>query len=209
MTQSTAAGQPRPRNGRLDKYAERKRELALSALSTLAELGYARTSLRDIAKACGNSLGVIHYYFKDKAELISYCVGLYKQEFIDDMHTAVDSADSAETLRRQMFHVLVRSVRERPNEHRLWYDIRAQALFDEAFRPAMWDIDRDIEAATARFLERLGELSGKRVLLEAGTAYALLDGLFQRYLLRHTVGEADACERFEQDLATVVDSMLG
>ena len=208
MTRSTVAGQRRPRNGRLDKYAERKRELAFTALSTLSELGYAQTSLRDIAKASGNSLGVIHYYFKDKVELISYCVALYKQEFIDDIHAAVDGATSPEGLRRQMFQVLVRSVRDRPKEHRLWYDIRAQALFDETFRPAMWAIDRDIEAATARFLARLGELSGTSVRLDAGTAYALLDGLFQRYLLRHIVGESGACERFEQDLVTVVDAMF-
>ncbi|WP_158227172.1 TetR/AcrR family transcriptional regulator [Mangrovitalea sediminis] len=209
MTQSTTASQQRPRNPRPEKYAERKRELAQTALSTLAELGYARTSLRDIAKASGCSLGVIHYYFTDKVELIGYCVGLYKQDFVEDINRAVDSACSAEMLRRQMFQVLVCSVRDNPKEHRLWYDIRAQALFDETFRPAMWDIDSQIEAATGRFLSRLGELSRRPVRVDAGTAYALLDGLFQRYLLRHIIGEERACERFEKDLATVVDGMLG
>jgi AcrR family transcriptional regulator len=35
---------------RVDKFAERRAELAEAALQTLSELGYARTSLREIAE---------------------------------------------------------------------------------------------------------------------------------------------------------------
>ena len=38
-----------PRQG-VDKFAERRAELAEAALKTLSELGYARTSLREIAQ---------------------------------------------------------------------------------------------------------------------------------------------------------------
>ncbi|WP_278257968.1 TetR family transcriptional regulator [Nocardioides convexus] len=49
-----------------DKHDERRRALAESALRTLGELGYARSSLREIANNSEFSHGVVHYYFTDK-----------------------------------------------------------------------------------------------------------------------------------------------
>ena len=70
---------PRRRGARpADKYDERRNQLAESALQTLGELGYARTSLREIANNSEFSHGVVHYYFQDKLELIVYCVRYYK-----------------------------------------------------------------------------------------------------------------------------------
>lgn len=204
MTQSATAS----RGPRIDKYEERKRELGRDALSVLSELGYARTSLRDIAKASGFSLGVLHYYFVDKVELISYCVGLYKQDFVEQIQLAVDQATDAGHLRERVFGVLVASVEREPEKHRLWYDIRAQSLFDETFRPAMWRIDRQIESVITAFFVRLTELSGQTPQVGPGSAYAMLDGLFQRYLLRHLNGEDGACGDFRQALSQAVDAMM-
>ena len=54
-------------NGR-SRYSDRRQELAQHALSALAELGFARLNLREIASRSGVALGVIHYYFEDKKE---------------------------------------------------------------------------------------------------------------------------------------------
>lgn len=204
MTQSVRAS----RGARIDKYEERKRELGRDALNVLSELGYARTSLRDIAKASGFSLGVLHYYFVDKVELISYCVGLYKQDFVEQIQLAVDQASTADSLRTRVFGVLVASVEREPEKHRLWYDIRAQSLFDETFRPAMWRIDRQIESVITAFFVQLADLSGRTAQIGPGSAYAMLDGLFQRYLLRHLNGDARACEDFRHALGQAVDAMM-
>lgn len=204
MTQSATAS----RGPRIDKYEERKRELGRGALNVLSELGYARTSLRDIAKESGFSLGVLHYYFVDKVELINYCVSLYKQDFVEQIQLAVDQATGAEHLRERVFGVLVASVGREPEKHRLWYDIRAQSLFDETFRPAMWRIDRQIESVITAFFARLAELSGQTARVGPGSAYAMLDGLFQRYLLRHLNGDTRACDQFRQALDQAVDALM-
>ena len=65
-----------------DKYDERRTQLAISALATLGELGYARTSLREIAQNSAFSHGVVHYYFADKFELITHCVRYYKAQCV-------------------------------------------------------------------------------------------------------------------------------
>src|SRR4030095_5336769 len=66
----------------VDKYDERRTQLAISALATLGELGYARTSLREIANNSEFSHGVVHYYFANKVELITHCVRYYKAQCV-------------------------------------------------------------------------------------------------------------------------------
>ena len=76
----------------VDKFAERRAQLAAAALQTLAEQGYARTSLRDIAQHSDFSHGVLHYYFSDKIELITYCVRQYKAECVTRYDSIVATA---------------------------------------------------------------------------------------------------------------------
>jgi AcrR family transcriptional regulator len=61
----------------VEKFTERRAELAEAALQTLSELGYARTSVREIAQNSAFSHGVLHYYFNDKVDLILCSVRLY------------------------------------------------------------------------------------------------------------------------------------
>ena len=67
---------------RVDKFAERRAELAEAALQTLSALGYARTSLREIAQNSEFSHGVLHYYFSDKVDLILCSVRQYKSRCV-------------------------------------------------------------------------------------------------------------------------------
>ena len=80
LAENTAAQRKDDRISRrqVDKFAERRAQLAESALLTLSELGYARTSLREIAQNSDFSHGVLHYYFRDKVDLITHCVREYK-----------------------------------------------------------------------------------------------------------------------------------
>ena len=164
-----------------DKRAEKKRELAESAILTLAQLGYANTSLRDIATQSGVSVGVIHYYFEDKIDLISYCVRQYKAEFVAKMETIIESSTSPDSIVEGFIDGLVRTIEEDADAHRLWYDIRSQALFDENFRATVEEIEGSLIAIVRRLLDGLGA-SG----VDPIDAYTTLDGRF-RYCLQHFV----------------------
>ena len=65
-----------------DKFNARRIELAEAALETLGELGFARTSLREIAQNSAFTHGVFHYYFSDKLDLICCCVRHYKAKCV-------------------------------------------------------------------------------------------------------------------------------
>ena len=116
----------------VDKFAERRAQLAAAALQTLAEQGYARTSLRDIAQNSDFSHGVLHYYFSDKIELITYCVRQYKAECVTRYDSIVASAGSAGELKQGFGAAMAATLREDATMHRLWYDLRNQSLFDDS-----------------------------------------------------------------------------
>ena len=82
----------------VDKFAERRAQLAEAALQTLSELGYARTSLREIAQNSEFSHGVLHYYFSDKVDLITHCVRHYKARCVTRYDEIVATAQTAEEL---------------------------------------------------------------------------------------------------------------
>jgi AcrR family transcriptional regulator len=80
----------------VDKFSARRIELAEAALETLAELGYAKTSLREIAQKSEFTHGVLHYYFRDKVDLICCCVRHYKAKCVtryDQVTAAAQSRD--------------------------------------------------------------------------------------------------------------------
>ena len=76
--------------------------------------------------------------------------------------------------------------------HRLWYDLRAQALFEDAFRNDVVEIDKSLERMIWRIVSRYAELGGTHPALSSSVLYALFDGLFQSALLKHLSGDNGA-----------------
>jgi AcrR family transcriptional regulator len=194
----------RARRSPADKFEDRRRELADAALLTLAELGYARTSLRTIAENTSFSHGVLHYYFRDKVELITYCVQRYKVACVQRYDAVVSGADTADGLAAACGEGLAATLREDAVLHRLWYDLRAQALFEPAFRADVAEIDDSLQAMIWRVVTGYAALGGRTPTVTPGFAYALFDGLFGQALARHLDGSQDAVD----DLRTGAQDLL-
>jgi AcrR family transcriptional regulator len=197
---------PRPRD---HKFAERRAELGEAALTTLAELGYARTSLREIAQNSEFSHGVLHYYFTDKLDLILCSVRQYKARCVKRYDDVTTSATSFEELLDGFVAALGDTLRKEAPLHRLWYDLRAQSLFEEAFRADVAEIDKSLEKMIWRVLSRLAEISGEPVRLPSSVAYAMFDGLFQQGLLKHLSGDKKAVATMQSNARLVVSQLVG
>jgi AcrR family transcriptional regulator len=180
---------------RVDKFEERRRELADAALQTLSERGYARTSLREIAQNSAFSHGVLHYYFRDKVELITYCVRRYKAVCVQRYDAVVASAGTADGLAEGFADAMAATLVADATMHRLWYDLRSQALFEESFRADVQEIEGTLQAMIWRVVGRYAELAGRALPTPEDLAYAMFDGLFQQALLRQVAGEPDAAAR--------------
>ena len=192
---------------RVDKFAERRAELAEAALQTLSELGYARTSLREIAQNSEFTHGVLHYYFSDKVDLILCSVRQYKARCVTRYDEVTARATTYGELMEGFLESLGDTMREEAHMHRLWYDIRAQALFEAAFREDVAEIDKSLENMIWRIVCRFAELTGEPQTMPPSVIYALLDGLFQQCLLKHLSGDPGAIAQLQADVRLVVSKI--
>jgi len=210
LAESTAAQRKGDRISRrqVDKFAQRRAQLAESALLTLSELGYARTSLREIAQNSAFSHGVLHYYFRDKVDLITYCVREYKARCVKRYDEIVTTAGTADELRRSFSAGLAQTMVEDAAMHRLWYDLRSQSMFEASFREDVADIDQSLERMIWRIVSRFAELYGTGTAVSSDAAYGLLDGLFQHGLLRHLFGDSSAAANLTAQVEQVLPTLV-
>jgi len=192
-TSEARATAPRGRAARpVDKYDKRRAQLAESALATLGELGYARTSLREIAQNSPFSHGVVHYYFSGKTELIVHCVREYKKVCVTRYDDVVALSATAEELAERFADKLVETLTDEVAMHRLWYDLRTQSMFGEELRADVLEIDKALEDMIWRVVSRYAELAGRGPRFDAATSYSLLDGIFEKAVLSQLSGDPGA-----------------
>jgi AcrR family transcriptional regulator len=192
----------------VDKFETRRSELAVATLHTLAELGYARTSLREIAQKTEFSHGVLHYYFEDKRDLVTEAVRQYEAVCVTRYDEVVARAETAEQLREDFTAKVFTTLCDDAPLHRLWYDLRNQSLFDETFRKDVLDIDARREAMIWRVIARYAHLRESSPTTSPATAYAMLDGIFQRALLNALSGADAAVAALRGELAVALDLMV-
>lgn len=175
----------------VDKFDARRDQLAESALKTLGDRGYARTTLREIANNSTFSHGVVHYYFQDKLELVIYSVRYYKARCVTRYDSVVADSTTADGLLDAFAAKLAETIREEAPMHRLWYDLRTQSMFEDQLRDAVTLIDKSLEEMIWRVVSRYAELAGRPPALEPQVAYGMLDGLFQQALLAYVSGHTE------------------
>lgn len=195
--------------GSVDKFDSRRNELADAALETLGELGYARTSLREIAQKTSFSHGVLHYYFRDRVELITFCVRRYKATCVTRYDAVIAGAGTAEALADDFADALVTTMRQDFAMHRLWYDLRSQSTFEDVLRLTVAELDAQLEAMIWRVVERHAALAGGRPVATRLLAYATFDGLFENCLVRHIGGDPTAADELRAGARWLIGTLVG
>lgn len=175
----------------------------------LSEGGYARTGLRDIAQRSASSHGVLHYYFKDKSALILEAIRLFKTTCVARYDGALDGATTPEQVLAVLGERLTHSVEVDGRAHRLWYDVRTQGWLGAVDGAELAAIDALLEAMVLRFLDAYARLAGVQLQVEGTTAYALLDGLFQRALQDHFQGDPYAARKLLARLGEALPLLVG
>jgi AcrR family transcriptional regulator len=178
---------------RSSKHSEKRRDIALHALAALAELGFANVNLREVANRSGITLGSIHYYFHDKTDLLIDAVSLYKDDFIRALEEQIASSTDPLELVRTTNAMTVQAIAEHAMTHRLWYDIRAQALFDPAFQRIVEQLEEGMVTVLQHLLDKLRQFGISQAPTDGLATYVMIDGWFRYYLQRHLAGDKEAC----------------
>lgn len=210
MTETIAPGAPAAVGAtkHASKVAAKRDELARAALKTLSELGYARTSLREIAANSEYSHGVLHYYFADRLELIAHCVHLYKSECIASYDDVLRPDDDADALRARFAERLAATMEHDLPTHKLWYDLRSQAMFEAALTADVREIDGELEDMIWRVVSRYAELAGAPPVLDSAGTYATLDGLFERAVRRRVGGDESAAAHLTVQVRSLLPTLV-
>ncbi len=148
---------------------------------------------------------MIHYHFKDKNDLLAAAVSLYKEAFLQQVEGCIASAGDRAMLAEKLGSLLQQAVVEHGMTHRLWYDIRAQALFDQSFLGLVSDLEDRLIRVIREALKRLSALDQRQgapqsANLDATLVYITLDGWFRYYLQRFTMGDQKAPKMLKQRL---------
>jgi AcrR family transcriptional regulator len=150
---------------------------------------------------------VLHYYFTDKVDLICCCVRHYKAKCVTRYDLITSAAQSRDELMKGFLEKLGETVRDEAQMHRLWYDLRSQSLFEEAFRNDVTEIDKSLEDMVWRIASRFASLGGRQPAVSRGALYALFDGLFQRCLLRHLSGDRRAIADLQEEVGRLLPTV--
>ncbi|WP_304508522.1 TetR/AcrR family transcriptional regulator [Anaerotignum sp.] len=68
------------------KPEERKLEITQAALELFMEKGYKNVSVKDITTKVNVAVGLFHYYFHSKEDVLMECVRLDRQKFLDEIN---------------------------------------------------------------------------------------------------------------------------
>ncbi len=136
---------PRPR--RTYKKSETSRRQVLdAAIRALAERGYARTSVSDIAEAAGMSKGAVHYHFESKDDLIAQVLVRCAEAMRERVREAWEApGEPHERIRRALREMRV-SRKQVSAELRVLADLMAQGIYDPKLRKSlstMFEANRD------------------------------------------------------------------
>lgn len=189
-----------------NKFEQRRQELAAAALDAIAEQGFARTGLRDISARTNLSTGILHYYFTDKDDLIAQAIWQYKSECARRYDSIVATAVTPAELSERFGEEMSLTLQDEADMHRLWYDLRNQALFDDGFRDTIVAIDDLLADMVWAVVLRHAELRGVAPTVDRGTAYALFDGVFLNALISFMRGDIQVLSDLRARVAALLST---
>lgn len=154
---STTAAQPQPtpaprRTQRQRREATIARLLDATA-ATLAEMGYAHASVREICTRAGVSDGGLFRHFDSRLDLIVACAEAVADRTLADLRTWVTSTQPGERTMLAAAMAIRQAARSPAN--RVWQELLVAARTDDELR-------RRIEPTTRRYLD-----DARRLMLSA------------------------------------------
>lgn len=193
------------RRGSSDRGRRKRRELAESALATLAEFGYAHTSLRMIAQHSPYSHGVVHYYFPDKAALMSECIDLWADTLASN-YPPEPPHHTRESLVARCKELWLKRVTERANFCRVYYDLRVAANYDEEAQRLSGPMVEAVQNRLRLSLEYFEKIFDQSCAWGLDTAVVACEGVIFEALRRASTHGPGAAKRYIDDS---VDALVG
>ncbi|NMO13746.1 TetR/AcrR family transcriptional regulator [Pyxidicoccus fallax] len=165
---------PRPSN-----TEERRQQIVDGLLKVMAERGYERASVGEIAKAAGLGPGLVHYHFSGKQEILLTLVGQLAsrvRERVETRLAKLKSDDSRARVDAFIDAFLSRGEDAAPEAVASWVTISAEAIRQPEVRAAYEAV---VRADLARLESLVADVVGRRrARTIAAGLFAAVQGYF-------------------------------
>jgi len=135
------------------RAGEARDALLAAAHELMAEKGYPRVTVREVAERAGVQPGLVNYHFGSKTGLLRSVVGSVSEEMLDRIHQAIGAKGSTEERFRALVHGIVEAINAAPYAPRLMVE---QILFADADVVEEF-VERFARPNLAAILELLGD----------------------------------------------------
>jgi AcrR family transcriptional regulator len=189
----------------LFRKPEKVESIIHAAYRAIAGKGYSRISMREIALEAGVNKSILHYYFKDKGELISAVFHSLHQQFLDIVQRAVSLPLTIEDRLAEGFREFLEMTEKEPEWFIVIMDLTIQAIQDPEKRHEVYDHSerlREVVADGFRKAKEQGEI-GEDVdeTALASLVIAVVNGLALQFMVdRGAVDFARAYSDFQSML---------
>jgi TetR/AcrR family transcriptional regulator len=99
-------------------YDEKRRQLLHACADLFARQGYDRTSINDIAAACGVSKALVYHYYPNKEQLLVDIIRRHLADLVETVEAAVRHSSEAGRL-RAIIHALLEAYRDADALHKI------------------------------------------------------------------------------------------
>jgi len=162
---------------------DKRRQIVQAAFDVLSSKGLEGASIKEIAKSARVAPGLVHYYFKNKEELLAAVVREVSSEFVGVMRE-LRATVPARNFSKVALGIVKDRVRQVPGQYRTRFDLYALGLRNRALL-------RELRAMLAEAREGMGESlrlyygadSKVDVMSLAAVLFAAFDGLALQYLV--------------------------
>ena len=159
---------------RSEHYDDIQKGILTTAAALFAKQGYGRTSITDLADACGQSRGALYHYFDSKEAILLAILEAHVSRMIADIDAAIQPGASA----YKRFHAAISAIvllnAKSSNEQRLiLHDLQFLSEHDQQ---RIKSLERKLVETVAGLLEKLDD-HGKMNTLNRKVYTMLLFGM--------------------------------
>ncbi|TCP50093.1 TetR family transcriptional regulator [Tamaricihabitans halophyticus] len=161
-------------------HGDTRRRIVETAWQLIADQGYARVRIADIAQACGTSTASIHYYFATREEVLNEALRRNVKLAFDRQVAELHATDNARERLLRLIELQLPSGELLRSEWSVWLQVWNESALNPKMRSLYWDsYDRWFRtiAMTIEDGQRQGAFRECDANLVTAQLTAMIDGL--------------------------------
>jgi AcrR family transcriptional regulator len=196
-----------------EETSDRRREILVACVHVLAERGFARTRMSDIAAEVGVTAPLLLHYFGSKNELIIQALMAAEEPYLIQLREDFEAGARPERL---LVRYVEDSVSPPKQEKRWWREASAvwingwvTAMHDPTIARAREDEDRRWRVLLTEIVERGQEAGAFRAEVDASAFVRTLFALLEGFLVQLVLEDSEVTEPFalEQSMRYLADRL--